>query len=52
MKHISIILLAALLSVKATGQTLYACRNAQISLFSTAPIEDIAAKTSAGKLGL
>ncbi|MBC7399348.1 MAG: YceI family protein [Mucilaginibacter sp.] len=48
MKHISIILLAALLSVKATGQTLYACKNAQVSLFSTAPIEDIAAKTSSG----
>jgi polyisoprenoid-binding protein YceI len=48
MKHISIILLAWLSILNQTGQGLYACKNAQISLFSTAPIEDIAAKTSAG----
>jgi polyisoprenoid-binding protein YceI len=48
MKHISIILLAWLSSLNLAGQTLYASKNAQISLFSSAPIEDIAAKTSAG----
>jgi hypothetical protein len=48
MKHISIILLAWLSSLNLAGQTLYASKNAQISLFSTAPIEDIAAKTSSG----
>jgi hypothetical protein len=48
MKHISIILLAWLSSLNLAGQTLYASKNAQISLFSTAPIEDIAAKTTAG----
>jgi polyisoprenoid-binding protein YceI len=48
MKHISIILLAWLSILNQTGQGLYACKNAQISLFSTAPIEDIAAKTSSG----
>ncbi|MDB5031369.1 YceI family protein [Mucilaginibacter sp.] len=47
MKHISIILLAWM-SIFQAGGTLYACKNAQISLFSTAPIEDIAAKTSSG----
>lgn len=48
MKHISIILLACLSTLNLAGQTLYASKNAQISLFSTAPIEDIAAKTSSG----
>jgi len=48
MKHISILLLAWLSSLNLAGQTLYASKNAQISLFSTAPIEDIAAKTSSG----
>ncbi|MCC8427152.1 YceI family protein [Mucilaginibacter sp. UR6-11] len=48
MKHISIILLAWLSIMNQTGQGLYACKNAQISLFSSAPIEDIAAKTSSG----
>lgn len=46
MKHISMILLAWLSSLNLAGQTLYASKNAQISLFSSAPIEDIAAKTS------
>jgi hypothetical protein len=48
MKHISILLLAWLSSLNLAGQTLYASKNAQISLFSSAPIEDIAAKTSSG----
>lgn len=48
MKHIGIILLAWI-SLFQTGQGLYVCKNAQISLFSTAPIEDIAAKTSSGQ---
>jgi polyisoprenoid-binding protein YceI len=48
MKHISIILLAWLSILNQTGQGLYACKNAQISLFSSAPIEDISAKTSSG----
>jgi polyisoprenoid-binding protein YceI len=46
MKHISLILLAWLSSLNLAGQTLYASKNAQISLFSSAPIEDIAAKSS------
>ncbi|WP_214073099.1 YceI family protein [Mucilaginibacter sp. dw_454] len=48
MKHLSIILLAWM-SLFQTGQGLYACKNAEISLFSSAPIEDIAAKTSSGQ---
>ncbi|MFD2873057.1 YceI family protein [Mucilaginibacter ximonensis] len=48
MKHISIILLAWM-SIFQTGQGLYMCKNAEISLFSSAPIEDISAKTSSGQ---
>ena len=48
MKHIVIILLAWMSIFNQAGQTLYACKNAKISLFSTAPIEDIAATTTAG----
>ena len=48
MKHISIILLAWM-SLFQTGQGLYMCKNAEISLFSSAPIEDIAAKTNSGQ---
>jgi len=48
MKHISIILLAWM-SIFQTGQGLYMCKNAEISIFSSAPIEDIAAKTSSGQ---
>jgi polyisoprenoid-binding protein YceI len=47
MKHIAIILLAWM-SINQASQGLYACKNAKISLFSTAPIEDIAASTSSG----
>jgi polyisoprenoid-binding protein YceI len=48
MKNIAIILLAWMSISNQAGQTLYACKNATISLFSTAPIEDISATTSAG----
>lgn len=48
MKHIGILLLAWFSSLNLAGQTLYASKNVQLSLFSSAPIEDIAAKTSAG----
>ncbi len=48
MKHISIILLALMSLVHPAGQDLYACKNVQISLFSAAPIEDIAATSNAG----
>jgi len=48
MKHISIILLAWM-SIFQTGQGLYMCKNAEISIFSSAPIEDIAARTSSGQ---
>ena len=48
MKHISIILLAWM-SIFQTGQGLYMCKNTEISIFSSAPIEDIAAKTSSGQ---
>jgi len=34
--------------ISPAGQDLYACKNATISLFSSAPIEDIAASTSTG----
>ena len=48
MKHIIVILLAWMSVINQAGQDLYACKNATISLFSSAPIEDIAAKTSTG----
>jgi len=48
MKHISIILLAWLSIFNQTGQDLYVCKNAKISLFSSAPIEDIKASSSTG----
>jgi len=47
MKHISIILLAWISINNQTGQELYTCKNARISLYSSAPIEDIKAVTSA-----
>src|SRR3954471_1767133 len=47
MKHIIIILLAWISIIQA-GPDLYACKNADISLFSSAPIEDIAANTQTG----
>jgi polyisoprenoid-binding protein YceI len=47
MKHISIILLAWMTIFQA-GQELYVCKNASLSLYSSAPIEDIEASTSKG----
>jgi hypothetical protein len=47
MKNIALILLAWI-SFQQAGQTLYACKNAQVSLFSSAPIEDISGTTSSG----
>ncbi|MDF2433902.1 MAG: hypothetical protein JWP44_3533 [Mucilaginibacter sp.] len=45
MKYISIVLLAWL-SINQAGQGLYVCKNARISLYSSAPIEDIKAISS------
>jgi polyisoprenoid-binding protein YceI len=47
MKYISIILLAWM-SINQAGQDIYVCKNAKISLYSSAPIEDIKAVTSEG----
>ncbi|MGY3214866.1 YceI family protein [Mucilaginibacter sp. HD30] len=47
MKYIAIILLVWMCSFQA-GQDLYACKNARISMFSSAPIEDIAATSTSG----
>jgi hypothetical protein len=47
MKHIAIILLAWM-SINQASQGLYACKNAKISLYSSAPIEDISATSSSG----
>lgn len=48
MKHIVIVLFALLNMINQAGQDLYACKNANISLFSSAPLEDIAANTQTG----
>ena len=48
MKYISIILLAWFNINNQAGQDLYVSKNAKISLFSSAPIEDISASTSTG----
>jgi hypothetical protein len=45
MKYISIVLLAWMTTIQA-GQDLYVCKNAFVSLYSSAPIEDIKASTS------
>ena len=45
MKYISIILLAWM-SINQAGQDIYVSKNAKISLYSSAPIEDIKAVTS------
>jgi len=47
MKYICIILLS-LLSTNQAGQDIYTCKNARITLFSNALIEDIKAVTSTG----
>ena len=46
MKHILIILLAWLSFTNQAGQNLFACKNAKVSLYSSAPIEDIRALTT------
>jgi hypothetical protein len=48
MKHISIVLLAWISIINQAGQDIYVCRNAKITLYSSAPIEDIKAATSTG----
>jgi polyisoprenoid-binding protein YceI len=48
MKYISIILLAWMSINNQAGQDLYVSKNAKISLFSSAPIEDIKASSSTG----
>ncbi len=48
MKCIVIVLLAWVSVINQAGQDLYACKNANISLFSSAPLEDIAANTQIG----
>ena len=47
MKYITIILLAWIGMIQA-GQDIYVSKNARISLYSSAPIEDIKAATSSG----
>lgn len=47
MKHIFIILLAWF-SVNQAGGSLYACKNAKVTLYSKAPIEDIEATSTTG----
>lgn len=48
MKHISIVLLAWMSIINQAGQDIYVCKNARITLYSSAPIEDIKAETSTG----
>ena len=48
MKYIGIILIAWLSIINQAGQDLYVCKNAKISLFSSAPIEDIKALSATG----
>jgi hypothetical protein len=48
MKYAVIILLTWMSLFNHPGQSLYACKNVEISLYSSAPIEDIAATTSSG----
>jgi hypothetical protein len=48
MKFICITLLAWMSIYNQAGQDIYACKNARISLYSSAPIEDISAVTTSG----
>jgi len=48
MKYAVIILLTWMSLFNRPGQGLYACKSVEISLYSSAPIEDIAATTSSG----
>ncbi|MBB5397772.1 YceI family protein [Mucilaginibacter sp. AK015] len=47
MKYIGVILLVWF-NVNQTGQDIYACKNAVVTLYSKAPIEDIEARTDKG----
>src|SRR5271165_413793 len=47
MKYMIIVLLAWM-NIHQAGQDIYVCKNAKISLFSSAPIEDIKAQTQTG----
>jgi polyisoprenoid-binding protein YceI len=47
MKYIGVILLAWL-SINQAGQDIYVCKNAVVTLYSKAPIEDIDARTDKG----
>lgn len=46
MKHISIILLVWMSIINQAGQDLFVCKNASISLYSSAPVEDIKANST------
>ncbi|EHQ27356.1 YceI family protein [Mucilaginibacter paludis] len=48
MKYLSILLLAWISTINQAGQDLYVCKNAKISLYSSAPVEDIKASTTSG----
>ncbi|MDP9048413.1 MAG: YceI family protein [Bacteroidota bacterium] len=48
MKYISFILLAWISITNQAGKDIYICKNARISLYSSAPIEDIKAVSTAG----
>jgi len=48
MKSIAIILLAWLSFVNQGAVGLYVCKNAKLSIYSSAPIEDISAETASG----
>ena len=47
MKHIALILLAWF-STNRAGQDIYVCKNAMVSIYSKAPVEDIEANTDKG----
>ena len=49
MKQLTIILLTWLGVFSQAGQGLYTCKNAYISIYSSAPLEDISAETSTGQ---
>jgi hypothetical protein len=48
MKYIAIVLLVLTGFARQAGQGLYVCKNAKVSLYSEAPIEDISAETNTG----
>ena len=47
MKYIGVILLAWF-SINQTGQDIYACKNAVVTIYSKAPVEDIDARSDKG----